>query len=110
MTDGDTRNFYVEIAHRGDRRVEDEVDACLAGLAEAHLIDGVESVLDVHVEHVPNAYVLQDPNYHTSRTVLLDYLAKHHVLSTGGMATGSIQRWRMRSSTVAKAAQWLSDG
>ena len=109
MTDGDTRNFYVEIAHRGNRQVENEVDACIAGLAEARLIDGVDSVLDVHVEHVPNAYVLQDPNYQNSRTILLDYLAKHHVLSTGRY--GNWEYSAMEDALIhgRKAAQWLND-
>ena len=83
MTDGETRSFYVEIAHRGSRRVEDEVQACLEGLTAAHLIDGPESVISVDVEHVPSAYVLQDPNYKACRQILLDYLAQHGVLSTG---------------------------
>ncbi len=108
MTDGDTRNFYVEIAHRGNRRVEDEVDACLEGLAAANLINGVDSVLDVHVEHVPNAYVLQDPNYHESRTVLIDYLAAHNVLSTGRY--GNWEYSAMEDALIhgRKAAEWLN--
>ena len=83
MTDGNTRNFYVEIAHRGQRDVASEVGACLEGLAVAGLIDGVDSVLEVWVEHVPNAYVLQDPNYKASRATLLEFLSAHNVLSTG---------------------------
>jgi protoporphyrinogen oxidase len=108
MTDGDTRNFYVEIAHRGDRRVEDEVEACLRGLDEAGLIDGVDSVLDVHVEHVPHAYVLQDPNYQKSRQVLLDYLLEHDVLSTGRY--GNWEYSAMEDALIhgRQAAAWLA--
>jgi protoporphyrinogen oxidase len=108
MTDGETRNFYVEIAHRGERQVEQEVDACLAGLEAASLIDGVDSVLDVTVEHVPNAYVLQDPNYPVSRTTLIDYLKSQNILSTGRY--GNWEYSAMEDALIhgRKAAEWLA--
>jgi hypothetical protein len=106
MTDGDTRNFYVEIAHRGDRRVEDEVQACLQGLVDAKLIDGVDSVLDVWVEHVPHAYVLQDPNYKASRATLLAYLEQHDVLSTGRYGNWEYSAMEDALKHGRSAAQW----
>ena len=108
MTDRDARNFYVEIAHRGNRRVEDEVEACLRGLDEAGLIDGVGSVLDVHVEHVSHAYVLQDPNYQKSRQVLLDYLLEHDVLSTGRYGNWEYSAMEDALIHSRKAAAWLA--
>jgi protoporphyrinogen oxidase len=109
MTDGETRNFYVEIAHKGERRVEDEVQACLQGLAEAKLIDGLDSVIETWVEHVPHAYVLQDPNYKVSRQTLLGYLAEHQVLSTGRY--GNWEYSAMEDALVhgRKAALWAGE-
>ena len=96
------------LAHRGERQVEQEVDACLAGLEAASLIDGVDSVLDVTVEHVPNAYVLQDPNYPVSRTTLLDYLKSQNILSTGRY--GNWEYSAMEDALIhgRKAAEWLA--
>jgi protoporphyrinogen oxidase len=110
MTDGDKRNFYVEIAHRGQRDVHAEVSTCLEGLATAGLIDGVDSVLDVWVEHVPDAYVLQDPNYKASRATLLEFLGAHNVLSTGRYGNWEYSAMEDALLHGRAAAAWAANG
>ena len=109
MTDGDRRNFYVEIAHNGDRNVESEVPQCLEGLAAASLIDGVDSVVNTWVEHVPNAYVLQDPNFQDARRVLLDYLRAHNVMSCGRYGNWEYSAMEDALLHGRAAAGWAAD-
>ena len=59
------------------------------------------------VEHVPHAYVLQDPNYQKSRQVLLDYLLEHDV------STGRYGSWGappMEDALIHDAKQPLTAG
>ena len=83
MTDGDTRNFYVEFAHRGGFDPMDQFDAVAAGLSDAGLIDGPDAIIDCWGESIAHAYVLNDEHHGAARDLLVDWLASHSVLSAG---------------------------
>ena len=83
MTDGATRNFYVEFAHRGGFDPMDHFDAVATGLTEAGLIDGPDSILECWGESIAHAYVLNDDHHGAARDVLVGWLESQSVLSAG---------------------------
>ena len=76
-------NLYVELADRSEPNLESLLPRVAEGLMEMRLIDSPAQIRFARVRRIDHAYVIFDHAYFSSLEVILPYLEKNRIVTTG---------------------------
>lgn len=76
-------SLYVELADRNEPHLETLLPRVAQGLLEMGLIDSAEQIRFARVRRIDHAYVIFDHDYFSSLEVVLPYLEKNCIVTTG---------------------------
>jgi protoporphyrinogen oxidase len=76
-------NLYVELADRNEPHLESLLPRVANGLLDMGLIDSPQQIRFARVRRIDHAYVIFDHAYFSSLEVVLPYLEKNRIVTTG---------------------------
>jgi protoporphyrinogen oxidase len=76
-------NLYVELADRNEPNLNELLPKVAQGLEEMGLIDSPAQIKFARVRRIDHAYVIFDHDYFRSLEVILPFLEKNHIVTTG---------------------------
>jgi len=76
-------NLYVELADRNEPNLNELLPKVAHGLEEMGLIDAPSQIKFARVRRIDHAYVIFDHDYFRSLEVILPFLEKNHIVTTG---------------------------
>ncbi len=76
-------NLYVELADRSEPNMETLLPRVAEGLTEMRLIDSPKQIRFARLRRIDHAYVIFDHAYFSSLEVILPYLEKNRIVTTG---------------------------
>ncbi len=76
-------SLYVELADRAEPHLESLLPRVAQGLLDMGLIDSAKQIRFARVRRIDHAYVIFDHDYFSSLEVVLPYLEKNRIVTTG---------------------------